>query len=279
MIKKNAFMLSSAELMLVKFGTTPVFDLTPDAHSVGMAQELSINLDSSSIDLTYGVSQAIVDTKRTGVQASITGTVREYSAENMLRAQGLAGTGATVAKRGKLTAVAGAASVSLSIQSDAIPGEAASALGTAAGDIPAGATILIQHPDDTTYTFPTRSSAASTYATSTHTVAIAGNFAIPAGMSFPIGSSVWILTEMAIGDIGQTDLFSVKIVGTLSNFNKPIVAVFPKVSITKGFNLSFTETEYGGMPWEMRPMLLASSEATGRLAEVGTKAPGRLYAA
>lgn len=278
MIKKNAFMLSSAELMLAKFGTTPVFDLTPDLHSVGLAQEIAVNLDSSSIDLTAGIAQAIVDTTRTGVQASITGSVREYSAENLMRAQGLSGA-ATVAKRGKLTAVANAAAVSLSIESDPIPGEASSALADVAGEIPAGATLLIQDGDNTALVFPTRSSGASTFAAGVHTVAIAGDYAIPAGMSFPVGASVWVLTEMAIGDTGDTDLFSVKIVGTLSNFNKPVVAVFPKVSITRGFALSFTETEYGAMPWEMRPMLLTSSEATGRLAEVGTKAPGKLYAA
>jgi hypothetical protein len=98
-------------------------------------------------------------------------------------------------------------------------------------------------------------------------------------MTFPIGSSVWVVTEMEAGSMDQGDLFSVKIVGTLATFNRPVVYIAPKVQITKGFNLSFSEKEYGAMPWEMRPLLLASSEATGRLAEVGTKAPGRLYAA
>lgn len=278
MVKKNAFMLSSAELMLAKFGTTPVFDLNPTDHSVGLAQEIAVTLDSSNVDLTAGVAQAIVDTKRTGVQAAISGSVREYSAENLLRAQGLANA-AVQPRRGKLTADVASGAVSISITSDPIPGEAASAITAGAGSIPAGATLVIQSASGTELVFPTRASAASTEVTGTHTVAIAAPYAIPTGMSFKAGDSVWILTEMAIGDIGQTDLFSVKIVGTLSNFNRPVVAVFPKVSITKGFNLSFTETEYGAMPWEMRPMLLTSSEATGRLTEIGTKAPGRLYAA
>lgn len=277
MVKKNAFMLSSATLMLSKFGDTPVFDLTPKDHSVGLAQEIAVNLDSSSIDLTAGVAQAIVDTTRTNVQAMISGSIREYTAENLLRAQGMAGA-VTPARRGKLTVAAEAGAVSLSIASDPVPGDAASAITSGAGTIPAGATLLIQHPDDTSLVFPTRASGASTEATGTHTVAIADAFAIPTGMSFPVGSTVWILTEMAIGDIGQDDYFSVKIVGTLANFNKPVAAVFPKVKIQRGFNLSFTETEYGAMPWEMRPLLLAASEISGRLGEIGTKAPGRLYA-
>jgi hypothetical protein len=84
---------------------------------------------------------------------------------------------------------------------------------------------------------------------------------------------------MEAGSTDQGDLFSVKLVGTLANFGRPVVYVAPKVQITKGFNLSFSEKQYGAMPWEMRGLLLTASEATGRLAEIGTKAPGRLYAA
>lgn len=278
MTKKNAFMLSSADLMMVKFGSTPVFDLNPNDHGVGLAQEIAINLDSSNLDLTFGVAQAIVDTHRTNVQVNITGSVKEYTAENLLRAQGLDPAGAKVARRGTLTAAANAAAVSLSIASDPIPGEATSALAAQAGTIEAGATLLIQTPDGLV-TFPTRASAASTFASGTHTVAIAAPYVIPVGMNFPIGSKVWVITEMAMGDTGSTELFSVKISGTLSNFNKPVVAVFPKVSVTKGFNLVFTETEYGSMPWELRPALLTQSEVTGRLTEIGTTAPGRVYVA
>jgi hypothetical protein len=277
-VKKNAFMLSSAVLMLDKFGNTPVFDLTPDDHSVGLSEQIAVVIDGSNLDLTAGISQVVVDSKRTNVQSSITGSVREYSAENFLRAQGLA-SAPIQPLRGKLSAAAAGGAVSLTIQSDPIPGEAASALPAAAAAIPAGATLLIQHPDTPELVFPTRSSAVSTYAAPDHTVAIADPYDIPAGMTFPIGSSVWVVTEMEAGSMDQGDLFSVKIVGTLANFNRPVVYIAPKVQITKGFNLSFSEKEYGAMPWEMRPLLLASSEATGRLAEVGTKAPGRLYAA
>lgn len=274
--KKNAFMLSSATLMMAKFGDIPVFDLTPADHSVGLSEEIAVNLDASNIDLTAGITQAIVDTKRTNVQAQITGSVKEYSAENLLRAQGL-GSGAVTAQRGKLSAVAAAAAVSLTVVSDAIPGETTSALDDA-DILPAGTTILIQDPNTPELVFPAVLSAASSFAAGAHTLPIA-NTAIPAGMSFPVDSKVWIVTAMSVGSMDQTDLFSVKIVGTLANFNRPVVAVFPKVQVIKGFNLTFSEKEYGMMPWEMRPMLLAASEATGRLAEIGTRAPGKVYAA
>ncbi|WP_037500753.1 hypothetical protein [Sphingomonas jaspsi] len=275
--KKNAFMLSSATLMMCRYGDTPVFDLTPALHGVGLSEEIAVNLDSSNVDLTAGIAQAIVDSQRVNVQAGITGTVKEYSPENLLRAQGLA-TGAVTTLRGKLTAPAAAAAVSLSVATDPIPGDPSSDMGTAAAAVKAGSVVLIQDPATPELVFPARVKADSTYAAGVHTISIADT-PLPAGMSFPVDAKIWVVTEMAVGAMGNTDLFSVKIVGTLSNFNRPIVAVFPKVQVTKGFNLTFSEKEYGTMPWEMRPLLLSASEATGRLAEIGTKAPGKVYAA
>lgn len=276
--KKNAFMLSSATLMMSKFGDTPVFDLNPADHSVGLAKEIAVVVDSSNIDLTAGVAQVLVDSKKTNVQSSITGSVQEYSAENLLRAQGMSAA-ARQPMRGKLKTAAASGAVSLTLSDNPIPGEAASSLGTTAAAIKSGDTVLIQHPTIDGLVFPARATADSTFAAGDHTVPIAAPFAIPTGMSFPINSPVWVVTEMEAGSGDQGDLFSVKIAGNLANFARPIVYVAPKVQITKGFNLSFTETEYGAMPWEMRPLMLSASEATGRLAEIGTKAPGRLYAA
>lgn len=279
MVKKNAFMLSSASLMIAKFGVTPVFDLTPDDHSVGLAKEIAVNIDSSNIDLTAGIAQALVDSKRTNVVSQITGSVKEYSADNLLRAQGI-GRAARQPLRGKLKTAAAAGAVSLTIDDNPIPGDAASTLGTAAAAIKSGDTLLIQHPTIDGYVFPCRASADSTFAGGDHTVAIAAPFAIPAGMAFPIDSVVWVVTEMEAGSTDQGDLFSVKLVGNLANFGRPVLYVAPKVQITKGFNISFSEKQYGAMPWEMRGLLLTASEAAeGRLVEIGTKAPGRLYAA
>lgn len=275
--KKNAFMLSHAELMLAKFGTTPVFDLTPAVHGVGLAKEIAINIDSSNLDLTTGISQALVDSKKTNVQVAFSGTVQEYSAENLLRAAGFA-TGSVTAKRGHLTATAAAAATSLTVADDPIPGESGSTLGTAAAAVTAGSTVLIQDANTPELVFPAKVKTDSTYATSVHTIDITDT-PIPTGMSFAAGSMVWVVSDIPVGSTDQGDLFSVKVVGTLANFNRPVVAVLPKVQITKGFQLTFTETEYGGMPWEGRALLLSSSEATGRLAEIGTKRAGAVYAA
>lgn len=273
--QKNAFMLSSATIMLAPYGGTPVFDLVPSLHSIGMAQEVSVNVESGSIDLLNGVAQALVDSRKTNVNAMISANVREHTAQNFMYSQGISTTPVGI-KRGKLSATAAAAAVSLSVLTDPIPGDASSAI-TAIGDIPSGSIIIVQSALDRANTFVTKSTAVATGA-GPFVVPIAAPYAIPTGAGFVTNDSVWIVNQVGIADFSQDNLVAVKIVGTLANFDRPVVAVFPKVRVTKGFQLSFTETEYGGMPWELRPLLLTASEATGRLADIGTKAAGAVYA-
>lgn len=276
-VQKSAFSLSGATLMIGRAFVDDVFGLTPDKHSVGMAQEIRIVVDSSRNELLNGVAQSVVDSRRTGVRPSITGNVFEYTAQNFMRSQGLAGAAVTP-KRGVLTAEAAAGAVSLTIASDPIPGEATSAI-TATGDIPSGAAILIQLPDGTDYVFPTKSSGAATGAAGAFTVPIAGDFKVPVGMTFPAGSKVWVVQEIGVASIEEDDLFCVKVSGTLSNFNRPVTYVAPKARMVKGFEIGFSETQYGSMPWEMSPQLMSRSETTSlpRLGEVGTKRSGLVY--
>lgn len=276
-VQKSAFSLSSATIMLGKAFVDDVFSLTPAAHSVGMVSETNITLDSSLNSLLNGVAQSEVDSKRTNVQSMITGNVFEMTAQNFMRAHAMSGA-ATAVKRGRLgTALVGGAT-SVSIASDPIPGEASSAI-TNLSDIPSGSTILIQRPggeDD--YVFPTKTNAAAT-GTGPFVLPLGADHAIPAGMSFPVGSYVWVVPPVPVGDIDADDLFCVKITGVLSQFKRPLTYIAPKVRIVKGFGISYNETQYASMAWELKPQLMSVGEAASmpRLAEIGTRMTGRLY--
>jgi hypothetical protein len=277
-VKTSAFMLSSATIMIGRAFVDDVFALTPDKHSVGMVSEVNITMDSSLTELTNGVAQATVDSKRTGLSTAISGNVFEMTAQNFLRAQGIT-TAATPVKRGILMGSAAGGSTSLSVASDPIPGEATSAL-TSVGDIPAGSTILIQRGDgETDYIFPTVSSGAATLNAGRYTIPIAGASAVPADMSFLIGARVWIVQPVPVGDIGDDEFFCVKIVGTLSNFDRPVVYIAPKVKMVKGFSAAFNETQYSSMQWELKPHMMSRGEIAsgGRLSEIGARRTGRLF--
>jgi len=276
-VQKSAFALSSATIMLGRAFVDDVFSLTPDKHSVGMVSEANIGLDSSITSLLNGVSQSEVDAKRTGVTTSITGNVYEMTAQNFMRAHAISGTAIPV-KRGRLTVALTAGSTSVSIASDPIPGELTSSI-TAGSDIPAGSTILIQRGDgEQDYVFPTVTSAVAS-GSGPYVAALDNDHAVPTGLSFPVGARVWIVQPVPVGDIDADDLFCVKITGTLSNFDRPMVYIAPKVRIVKGFGVSFNETQYSSMAWEMKPLLLSRGEANsgGRLAEIGTRRTGRLF--
>jgi hypothetical protein len=180
-------------------------------------------------------------------------------------------------KRGVLSAAAAGGAVSLSVTSDPIPGEAGSAIG-ATGDIPSGSWILIQRVDgEEDYVFPTKSSGAAT-GTGPYTIPIAGDYDIPADMSFDAGARVWIVSAVGVANMDADALFCVKITGTLSNYGRPATFVAPKVRMVRGFQLSMNETTYTSMPWEMRPLLLSKTEVASqpRLADIGTRQSGLL---
>jgi len=276
-VQKSAFALSSATIMLGRAFVDDVFSLRPELHSIGMVSEVNVGLDSSINSLLNGVAQTEVDAKRTGVTSSITGNVFEMTAQNFMRSHAMSGA-ATPVKRGRLTAAVAGGAVSLSIASDPIPGEITSAI-TAIGDIPAGSTILIQRGSgETDYVFPTVTSAAAT-GSGPYVVALDAAHGIPTDMTFAVGARVWVVQPVNVGDIDADDLFCAKIVGTLSNFDRPMVYIAPKIRMVKGFGLVFNETQYSSMSWEMKPLLLSRGELTGapRLSEIGTRSPGKLY--
>lgn len=276
-VQKSAFSLSSATVMMAPALTTDVFSLTPALHSVGMVSEFNVSVESSINELMNGVAQATVDAKRTNIKPSITGNVYEMTAQNVMRAMALSGTPSAI-RRGVASAAIASAAVSVSVTSDPIPGEASSAI-TGVGDVPSGSTILIQRVGgETDYVFPTKTTGVAT-GTGPYTLPIAAPYAIPAGLTFPAGSRVWVIPATGVGPIDADDLFGVKITGTLSNFDRPVTAVFPKVRMVKGFQISFNETQYGSMPWEMQPLLLSAGEVASltRGADFGTKAPGLVY--
>lgn len=276
-VKKNAFMLSSATVMLAPAFTTDVYSLIPATHSIGMVKEVSVSVDSSEITLQNGVANATVDTKKSNVAPMISMTVFEFTAQNAAYAGGLAGATGGI-KRGVLTTALAAEAVSMSIASDPVPGEASSAI-TGIADIPSGSTLLLQRPNgEVDYVFPTKSTGVATgTGQGPFTVPIADAYKIPLGVTFPVGTKVYVLPAVPIGDINSDDLFCAKITGTLSNYDRPVTVVFPKLKIINGFNISFTESEYGGMPWQLKPLLMSSTEASGRLADIGSKRFGDVY--
>lgn len=271
--KTNAYLLGNATLMMTPFGNDP-FLLTPEDDSIGMVKNIAMNVESDTIELRNGIQQVLIDSQKSNVRTTISAEVYEFSAKNLF--YGLSLARATVApKRGKLkTALSGASAQStITVQTNPLPGDSSSGI-SAVGDIPVGATIMIQRAGgESDYVYPARVTAATTVSGGDYTVTVA----VPAGLQFSANDTVWVVNEVPIGDQIDADFFSLKIAGTLSNYAKPVVMIIPKVKVVRGFQLNFSETDYGSMPFEFAPYYLNPAEATGRLAEIGTRRTGYTY--
>lgn len=270
--KTNAFLIGEATLMMAPFtDATNVFELVPATHSVGLIKNLQLSQEQDYVELRKGIQQLLVDNKKSNVRASLSCEVYEYTAQNILRSMSLA-TAPVAIKRGRLTANATGAQATISVASDPLT-DGTGAI-SATGDIPNGATVLIQRNNDEGYTFVARVTAATT-GTGPYIVTVA----IPTGISFTTNDRVWIINELPVAPTSDQDFFKVKVSGKLANDARPVSLVFPKVRVTKGFQMAFDETNYGSMPWEFMPFLLSTAEATGRLAEIGTSQYGALHMA
>lgn len=256
-VKDNKFVIGNATVMLAPY-TEDVFALTPEAHSVGMVKAVTITQEADQIMLKNGIAQSTVDSQKSNVTMTTTFEGYEFGAKNLMYALGLQG---SVVKRlrGRLTAAAAAAATSLSVESYPVPGDAASLI-DAVGDIPLGATLLLQKADSPDNVYPVKTTAVATGA-GPYMVTIE---ALPVGISFQAGDTVWVVNEIETGSIEQDKYFCAKIVGLLSANNEPIVVVIPKLKVAKGFNLNFSETDYSNMPFELSPMIMTGTEVQGK---------------
>lgn len=270
-VQSPSFLIGNATVMLAP-QATDVFSLTPALHSVGMVKNVNLGVESDAIELRNGILQNLVDSKKSNVRMNVTFEGYEFTAANLYRALGYA-TGTTIQrKRGVLSGAAAAGATTLSITSNPVPGDTNSGI-TAIGDVPAGSTLVIQRANEPDFVYPVKTVGAAT-GSGPYSVTIA---ALPTGMTFSAGDIVWVVNEMNVGDQRTEDFFCMKIAGTLSNHNVPLVLIFPKVKIMRGFNLQFSETDYANLPFEVSPYFLASSEITGRLSEIGTTVNGKAY--
>lgn len=256
-VKNPKFVIGNATVMLAPF-SEDVFALTPDEHSVGMVKAVTVTQEANQITLRNGVMQNQVDAVKSNVNMTTTFEGYEFSAENLMHSLGLQG--ATVKRlRGSLTADAEASDTTISIASYPIPGDTGSAI-DATGDIPVGAVLLLQKADQPDHVYPVKTTAATT-GTGPYIATIP---ALTADTEFATGDTVWVMNEINAGSIDQDEYFCVKIVGTLSANDEPIVVIIPKVRITRGFNLSFSETDYSNLPFELSPILMSKSETASR---------------
>ena len=222
-VKNQKFVIGNATVMLAPY-TENVFALNPEDHSVGMVKSVTLEQQADQIMLKNGIQQITVDAQKSNVNMSVNFEGYEFDALNLTYALGIAGS--TVKRlRGRLAVSALAAATSLTVESYPVPGDAASLI-DAAGDIPSGAVLMLQNPDQPDEVYPLTVTAA--------TVASGGNFTVTT-TAIPVAAAagwvVWVVNELEVGAFQQDDFFCAKIVGNLSANNEPIMVIIPKLKL------------------------------------------------
>jgi hypothetical protein len=244
--KTNGFLLSTATVCVGPMAD--VYNLNPTAHSVGLVKNVQAVSEPTFVELTQGVKNQPVMTVPNSDGLRVSFEVYEYTLRNLGYAAGLDASGAgfnALPNIHTTAAVVNAAATSLTVATDLTL------------TYPIGSWIYLQNGLDD-YIHVAKVSAVS-YSNPNTTITFTG-FAIPAGLTFPLGSRLGKVVPIDKGAaLPQPDL-SAKILGVMPKDNRPVVIVYPKIRITKGFSINFQSDAFASMPWEFTPYPLVSGD-------------------
>lgn len=234
--RTSKFMLSTATVMVGALAD--LHELNPAVHSLGLVKNFQFTGEPAFTELMQGIRNAVAMSVKTGDGLRSSMEVYEFTPKNIAYAAGLEteGAGFTVNQElSALTAAVQPAATEISIAPNFLQP-------VAAGDY-----LFIQKgQDDYVHIVKVASAAAGA-------VTLDASFAIPAGMSFPVGARVGKLAKIPVGGSTVQPEYSAKIVGLLPKDNTPFTILMPKVKITRGLGLSFAADNFTNMPFEFTP--------------------------
>ena len=224
--KTTNFAVGTATVMLGPLAS--LMDLNSANHSIGLVKNLSVNTDATYLELTQGVRNNLVYSVMTGQTTRITAEVYEMTARNLTYGLGLDGT----------ALVAQTAATTLSTNMNA---------NVALAQMVNGAVFNVSdwisfQPDLTSDEVQFR----KITAIATNNVTVSAN--VP--LLIPAGALVKRMNFINVAGEATPDFLSMKVAGQLAD-GAPVVMLFPKVRITKGFTMGFNTDNYGNLPFEI----------------------------
>lgn len=244
--KTTDFMLGTAEVRIGAVGE--LFNLTND-DSIGLVKNVAITGEMESTDLGQGVKNRAVFSVTTSATLSVATEVYEYTARNLAYGLNLAaGVVGTNVETTTTASVTGNDSVAVIPVTDET--------GITADDY-----ILVA----------TSKGIMANRVASVATGELTVTHAVPTGVVIANGASVVKASSLDLGD-PVDEYYSCAVIGKLAD-GGDVVFYFPKIKIVRGFNVQFGTSDYGNMPFEIKPYSLVGDDAD--YAEFG-EAQGRL---
>lgn len=247
--KTNSFLLSASTVMIGP--QTDLWSLNSVSHSLGLIKNFVMQDDPQFVELTQGTRNQTAMIVRTADQIRCSFEVYEFTARNFGYAAGL---GANTSVYDPKLAVNYLSTAQITAGATAIVTSGNQS------QLTVGDFITIQNGFDD-YCHIAKVTA-ETYAAgpNTHTITFAGH-PIPTGVTFPIGSRVFETNRLMIGAQDSVPALCAKVIGTMPKDDRPIVLMFPKIQITKGFSINFNSDNFANMPFEFSPITLNPTDA------------------
>lgn len=251
--RTQSFLLGSGTVMIG--AVADLYNLTPTKHSIGLVKNFQVTAEPNYIDLTQGVKATIIFQVKTANPVKAQCEVYEYTAQNMAYALGLEGLNILSPVATYVLAAPIVGSTTTPVATLSLDGGS-----TPPPIFPAGSWFCIQDPVFLDHVQYVQSSADSTNTSDVATVTLNTETTFKLGNSFPAGSIITPVNAFAVGSKKEEPYHSVMVTSTLPQNNVPVSILFPKVRITRGFSLTFGETNFGNMPFQFTPFELLPTD-------------------
>ena len=249
--KTSKFLLTQGTVMLGK--PDQLHSLNLDAHSLGLVKNFNVVNEPNYVELTQGTMNEVVESIRTQDNLRASFELYEYTAKNLAYAAGIDEANA------KLVTTATNYALNVDVAAGATQ---VVVVGDVTASITAGEFIIIQDMSNRTDHVHIAKVATATFATGNSTITFATGYAVPTGVTFTKDvCRVREVENLFLGGDATQFYYSMKVVGVLPKDNRAVTLMFPKVKITKGFNVSFNNDNFGNLPIEITPYPLVSDDA------------------
>lgn len=235
--KTKKFSIGTSEL---RVGPQASAGKLKEEHSVGLVDQVTIEVTAESVDLNGGFPQTMYDTAIVSQAANIRGTLREYSRRNM---KILLGQGVAASEPSDVSTT-----LSSNVASNATALSVADSAGFSTGD------LVGLYPDG----FPEKVTIGRLQATAVGSLTL--ETATPTVQAYVSGAKVFKFQTISVGALNQTNYFAAMVIQAERSTGRPIIFNAWKTAIANGMNVANNATDFASTDLNLKVLQPAETE-------------------
>ena len=229
----NKYQIGTAEL---RIGPLTSAGMLTQEHSVGLVDQVTVNVSQETTDLMGGFPQKLMDTAIVSQSMTISGTLREYSQRNM---RALLGEGVQEAQPTPITT---------KLATPALKGATEITLESAGTNFKAGDLIVIYPAGSPEHLSICK---VEDVAADADTAVVTLDANLPLLFDYLKGAQVYTHEPIAIGAVTHTNYLSVQVIQTDNATGSPKIFQSWKASVASGMEYATSTTDFGSTELEL----------------------------